>query len=315
MPSSAIQKFSDAEEYAASIRGAKIALTIIGRGEFDAEITRINFHRLWMQRFSENLPRVMHSANATGRAIISFHTQPGPDLVRSGVDVSPNCIAWLGKDHSYLQRSSGLTNWGAMSLPEEDLRDVWLAISDCDLTPRSDELIVRPLPAAMAKLQRLHAVAGELAERQPDILANAEVARGLEQALIQSWVACVDTGDVVESTAARGRHSAIMQRFHAEIEAHVGEAVYIPEICRATNASQRMLNMCCHEALGMGPKRYLLRRRMQLARQALARAEPARATVTGIATGFGFFDLGRFAVEYRSLFGEPPSATLRAPAV
>jgi AraC-like DNA-binding protein len=61
----------------------------------------------------------------------------------------------------------------------------------------------------------------------------------------------------------------------------------------------------------MGPKRYLLPRRMHLARRALRQAAPAAASVTDIATRFGFWQLGRFAVEYQSLFGESPSATLR----
>jgi AraC-like DNA-binding protein len=61
----------------------------------------------------------------------------------------------------------------------------------------------------------------------------------------------------------------------------------------------------------MGPKRYLLPRRMHLARRALRQAAPAAPSVTDIATRFGFWQLGRFAVEYQSLFGESPSATLR----
>jgi AraC-like DNA-binding protein len=38
------------------------------------------------------------------------------------------------------------------------------------------------------------------------------------------------------------------------------------------------------------------------------------ATVTGIATLCGFSDLGRFAVRYRQLDGQPPSQTLRQAA-
>jgi AraC-like DNA-binding protein len=60
----------------------------------------------------------------------------------------------------------------------------------------------------------------------------------------------------------------------------------------------------------MGPKRYLLLRRMHLARRALRNAAPDATTVTDIATRYGFWQLGRFAVEYQSVFGESPSVTL-----
>ena len=63
----------------------------------------------------------------------------------------------------------------------------------------------------------------------------------------------------------------------------------------------------------MGPIRYLWLRRMHLARRALRMAEPTTTTVTRIATGYGFWELGRFSVSYRALFGETPSASLRRP--
>ena len=102
-----------------------------------------------------------------------------------------------------------------------------------------------------------------------------------------------------------------MRRFHRVVEEHVGEPLYIPEICTAIGISERTLRICCQEHLGMGPKRYLLLRRMHLARRALREAVPDATSVTDVATRYGFWQLGRFAVEYQSLFGESPSATLR----
>ena len=61
----------------------------------------------------------------------------------------------------------------------------------------------------------------------------------------------------------------------------------------------------------MGPKHYLLLRRMHLARRALREGSPDAGSVTEIATRFWFWQLSRFAVEYQALFGETPSATLR----
>ena len=64
----------------------------------------------------------------------------------------------------------------------------------------------------------------------------------------------------------------------------------------------------------MGPIHYLWLRRMNLAHRALLRTDPAQMTVTDIATEHGFWELGRFSVEYRALFNESPSVSLRRPS-
>jgi transcriptional regulator GlxA family with amidase domain len=197
-----------------------------------------------------------------------------------------------------------------MSLPSEDMASIGEEMAGVDLTPPSDAVLITPPPAAMSRLQRLHAAAGDLAENAPEIIAHPEAARGLEQALIEAMVACLGHRQDHHNSPAQGQHELIMRHFRRFVEENPEEPLYIPEICKAIRVAGRTLLICCQEHLGMGPKHYLLLRRLHLARRALREAAPNTTSVTEIATRYGFWELGRFAGEYRSLFGETPSATL-----
>jgi AraC-like DNA-binding protein len=85
----------------------------------------------------------------------------------------------------------------------------------------------------------------------------------------------------------------------------------VPELSAALGVSVRTMRNYCQEHLGMPLRHYLLLRRLHLARRALEEADPAVTRVTGVATDFGFWEFGRFAVAYKSVFGESPSMTLR----
>jgi AraC-like DNA-binding protein len=53
---------------------------------------------------------------------------------------------------------------------------------------------------------------------------------------------------------------------------------------------------------------------MHQVQRALTIADPADVTVTEVAMNHGFWELGRFSVAYRRLFGQSPSATLKQTA-
>ena len=122
-------------------------------------------------------------------------------------------------------------------------------------------------------------------------------------------VRCLTEGLAVKSDRPRSR--AVMLRFEQLLEENPETPVYLLNICAAIGVRERTLRDYCYEHLGMGPHKYLWLRRMNLARRALAVADPKTATVTATALNHGFWELGRFSVGYRQLFGESPSATLR----
>jgi AraC-like DNA-binding protein len=263
-----------------------------------------------MQRFFDNLPRTLHVAHVHRRATVSFLAPQGLPQRWGGTELAQGDMMLHNLDQSHFQQTSGFASSGFMSLPVEDFVSAGATMIGCDLTPPKDPLIFRPPSPALAKLRRLHAAAGHLAEHAPEIIANPDAAHGLEQALIEAMVGCLAENSAREDSVAQRQHELIMRRFRRVLEEKPGQPLYIPEICKTIGISDRTLRVCCQEQLGMGPKRYLLLRRLHLARRALREASPGATTVTEIATRYGFWHFGRFAGEYQSLFGEAPSSTL-----
>jgi AraC-like DNA-binding protein len=119
----------------------------------------------------------------------------------------------------------------------------------------------------------------------------------------------------MSSSRTTGRSdAAIVERFRQYLEENQYAPLCSKKISADLGVSERTLRAACKRNLGMGPVRYRNERRMELVLLALLRANPERETVTQIAMDHDFWQLGRFSVVYRKLFGESPSLTLRRPA-
>ena len=103
----------------------------------------------------------------------------------------------------------------------------------------------------------------------------------------------------------------VVARAEAVLQEQKDEPISIAALSEAVGVSERTLRNAFTDVYRQSPKRYLVTRRLQAVRRALRAAATPGATVTGIATEHGFFELGRFALKYKAAFGESPSHTLR----
>jgi transcriptional regulator GlxA family with amidase domain len=104
-------------------------------------------------------------------------------------------------------------------------------------------------------------------------------------------------------------HRDLVRRAEALALAEFDGSFRISALCRALGVSDRTLRKAFNKAYGEPPSRHLRLLRLSLARGALLSTRGKAVTVTEVATGFGFVELGRFSVEYRKIFGESPSST------
>lgn len=82
-------------------------------------------------------------------------------------------------------------------------------------------------------------------------------------------------------------------------------------LCHIAGTSERTLQYAFKDRYGISPYAYVKRWRLNQARRLLLQANPEDATVNDIAMSLDFFHQGQFATDYRKLFSESPSATLK----
>jgi hypothetical protein len=277
MPSSATRTFTEPDLYFAGIRNLQIDGVITKRGEFRAESTRIDLHRLWMHRIDESLPRIMRITPSGKRSLILFATNPfQPEMQVSGIEASQDQIPMFGLDWPYYLRSSAACGWATMSLTPEDLAAISEAIIGHPLTPPSFPQWTSPPTRLRFRLLRLHEAAGHLAKTAPDLLAKPEVARAIEEALLEAMILCVTEGHLDKVRNVHRHRARVMRRLEEVLTSTPDRPLYMPQLCATVGASYTMLRDCCQDYLGMSPKRYLWLRRMQLVRRALQSADAGR---------------------------------------
>ena len=89
-----------------------------------------------------------------------------------------------------------------------------------------------------------------------------------------------------------------------------GQRVSLADLCRATGVGATSLNAAFQEVCGEPPLRFLRLYRLMQVRATLLHETPQRSAVKRAALSCGFTEAGRFAGEYKRLFGELPSETL-----
>lgn len=125
-------------------------------------------------------------------------------------------------------------------------------------------------------------------------------------------IATAQEDDAAPSANERSRSLQIgrMARAYVEdrLEADVPPTVI--DICASIGVSERALQYAFREYVGLSPTVYFRMCRLNRVRATLAASDRQKTTVTQVAIRFGFLHLGRFAGDYKKMFGEMPSVTL-----
>jgi len=309
MPGSRASVFGEAEDFEAALSADGVAgLLVTGHGQFRARLTQVELDQLRLTAVEESQPRIAFVTVPAGAILVSFPIEEGPAPVWGGTEVRTGEMITFGCGQRLHSRTLGPSRWGAIQAADQQLARYGRALSGAGfIVPPAARW--RPPPAAARQLRHLHRAAIRMAEARAGALTDAQAAHGLEQQLLHVLIECLSTGLTDSETSSARRHRDILARFEELLVAE--PSLRMAEICAALDISGRILRECCKEHLGMGPSGYRRLRRMQQVHRALRSGTLGTARVSEIAQRHGFRDPGRFATNYRAVYGELPSATLR----
>jgi AraC family ethanolamine operon transcriptional activator len=139
--------------------------------------------------------------------------------------------------------------------------------------------------------------------------------RFLSRKLAQELVTGIAASKAIRLSKPDNKREKILTTARDYIEVNYDEYLSIKQLCSVAGTSHRTLEYIFQEKYQISPKAFLTARRLHAARQQLLSSrQTATAKIVDIANQYGFWHLGQFAKDYRSIYGELPSQTLKKPS-
>lgn len=309
---SSIWCFDDPEAYAARIHNIHGRVRPDRSGPYRARLTLVALPSIHMSMSEETLARRFTCDATPERIFFRMKHADEPPNLRNGRLAEPGTVAIGRRGTPVDDRSEGQSKWRSLSIPVAELAHRAEVLRQRSLNALlGDADVIRPLPAAFTRLARLQRDALRLATDAPDVLTHPTVSQVLDEQIGEALLDALVTATPDRESLVDRRHNAIMRKLMPFIEANVARPIALAELCTVGGCSTKLLESLFLQVFGQTPNRYLRLRRLWGARRALESANPREATVSRIALEWGFWELGRFAVAYREVFGESPSRMLR----
>jgi AraC-like DNA-binding protein len=140
---------------------------------------------------------------------------------------------------------------------------------------------------------------------------SAEVAarRNRLRCLLDSVV--LDAQSAEPEAPALPRRRMAVERVRHFIHDHLAESLTLADLCRHAHLQARSLEYGFRDLVGLSPFKYIKMLRLGEVRRRLQTSSASQLSVSEAALDCGFSHLSQFAADYKRMFLESPSATLR----
>ncbi len=302
---------ADVDEHAASLRAWNQVYEQLTPGPFLGSLQE--FCCGGIQVFREATSQAIHESGGPWQGSRAFGIPvetPGAAMFR-GEPVDAGTLVTLGGEGEldfYTPRGFEILG---LVVDEGALATHARAVEHRDIDAAIGEVsTLRPHAERMAELRDLLATVLRSLDENPVALRHRQTQRVLTQSLLSAVVTAVPDEGPAPPTPRESRRN-VVEEAKSFMLSHIAETITVAELCVELGVSRRTLQYSFQEVLGINPVRFLRALRLNGVRRDLRGAATAAETVQDTAAKWGFWHLGHFVSDYKRMFGELPSETLR----
>ena len=289
-----------------------VAWTQLEPGLFEAERRTVDLGALRISWHGCNLGFKAEAELVRGTSLLGILAGPSTDSRWFGAYMDTSHVAVSGK--SVWLRTVGPSEFLSVRLDSRGLGNRLPNSPDVrTLIENSGDARLERNPLHVAHLRKQLQWLSRDSTKSSGVFAPATARRMLGRSLLPLLADAVDSrsGAIAEHSLSLSRRIAAVRVCEAYMIEHMDAAVTLVDLSTISGLRLRSLINAFRAITGFSPMAYFKRQRLSGVRQALQRSDKNRTRVIDVATSWGFWHMGHFTADYREMFGEVPSQTLR----
>jgi len=150
-----------------------------------------------------------------------------------------------------------------------------------------------------------------IAEQQTHLLKLPYLKKLVLEDLIPLLIDAIPRNQKIAKPPSTVSRAQMVKQAEDYMLAKLDQPLTLKDVCEVIHVSSRPLFYGFQELFGLSPMSYLKVQRLNQVRRSLKAADPETSSVMSIASRFGFWSAGHFARDYKRMFGELPSETMK----
>jgi len=299
------------EEHVQQLQGWDLHYDQIDCGRFEGRFTDIRLPG--MQLFAETTARRIRQRGTLlpDSCGIGAMLQGRGALAINGVQTGTGTLLMCNGTELDICTPPDCTVAGVV-VDADELQSAVESMADLGLRLEPDTLLAMTSPeVALAPWRGMLLAAIEVAVERPQALRDATARQRMRDDLLLTLIDAMAGAYRDDGLLRIDSRKRVVDRACELVLARPDEPPSLFEVCRRVGASPRKLGYCFQDTLGVSPGRYLKAIRLNAARRDLSRSDGPNVSVYEVAARWGFWHFGHFSADYKKLFAELPSETLR----